>query len=86
MDIPVMLAWATALLDWGLNEPDDLLCPALWLCGSENEGTVASMKAYEEKTAVPPNVQIQIIDGLNHVQEFEEIDRVFPTMLAFTKS
>ena len=53
MDVPVSLAWLTAMLDWGLNEPDDLLCPALWLSGSENElGTVASMKAYEEKTAV----------------------------------
>lgn len=85
MDVPVTLAWLTAMLDWGLNEPDDLLCPTLWLSGSENEGTVTSMKAYE-KTAVPPNVQMQIVDGLNHVQEFEEIDRVFPTMLAFTKS
>jgi pimeloyl-ACP methyl ester carboxylesterase len=86
MDVPVTLAWLTAMLDWGLNEPDDLLCPVLWLSGSENEGTVASMKAYEEKTVVPANVQIQIIDGLNHVQEFEEIDHVFPAMLAFTKS
>lgn len=87
MDVPVLLAWLTAMLDWGLNEPDDLRCPVLWLSGSENElGTVASMKAYEEKTAVPPNVQMQIIDGLNHPQEFEEINRVFPAMLAFTKS
>lgn len=86
MDVPVTLAWLTAMLDWGLNEPDDLLCPVLWLSGSENEGTVASMKAYEEETAVPPHVQIQIIDDLNHVQEFEEIDRVLPMMLAFTKS
>lgn len=82
MDVPVTLAWLTAMLDWGLNEPDDLLCPALWLSGSENEGTVASMKAYEETA----DVQMQIIDGLTHVQEFEEIDRVFPIMLAFTKS
>jgi pimeloyl-ACP methyl ester carboxylesterase len=87
MDVPVTLAWLTAMLDWGLNEPNDLRCPVLWLSGSENElGTVASMKAYEEKTAVPPNVQMQVIDGLNHPQEFEEINRVFPTMLAFTKS
>ncbi|MCP4417521.1 MAG: alpha/beta hydrolase [Chloroflexi bacterium] len=30
-------------------------------------------------------VQIEIIEGLNHIQELEEIDRVFPTMLTFTK-
>lgn len=85
MDVPVSLAWLTAMLDGGLNEPGDLQCPVLWLSGSENEGTVASMRAYGE-TAVPTNLQMQIIDGLTHVQEFEEIDRVLPGMLAFTKS
>ncbi len=84
MDVPVTLAWLTAMLDWGLNEPDDLRCPALWLSGSENEATIASMKAYGE-TAVLPKIQIKIIDGLNHVQEFEEIDHVFPIMLDFTQ-
>ena len=85
MDVPVTLAWLTAMLDWGANWPDDLRSPVMWLSGSENESTIASMNAYRE-TAVPPNLQIEIIDGLTHVQEFEEIDRVFPTMLAFTKS
>ncbi len=85
MDVPVTLAWLTAMLDWGMNEPQDLLCPALWLSGSENEGTIASMETYAE-TAVTPNIQIEVIQGLTHVQEFEEIDRVFPTMLAFTNS
>ena len=85
MDVPVTLAWLSAMLDWGANEPRDLLCPLLWISGSENEGTIASMEAYAD-TAVPPQVQTAVFDGLNHVQEFAEIDRVFPTMLTFTKS
>lgn len=84
MDVPVMLAWLTAMLDWGINEPDDLLCPALWLSGSENESTMASIQTYEE-TAVKSGVQIEVADGLTHIQEFEEIDRVFPILMAFTK-
>lgn len=85
MDVPVTLAWLTAMLDWGMNEPSDLLCPLLWISGSGNEGTVASMKAYAD-TAVPPQVQTVIFDGLTHIQEFEEIDRAFPKMLTFTQS
>lgn len=83
MELPVLLAWLTAMLDWGMNEPEDLLCPALWLSGSKNEGTMTSIQAYEE-TAVKSGVQIEVVDGLTHIQEFEEIDRVLPIMLAFT--
>ncbi|WP_420642044.1 alpha/beta fold hydrolase [Candidatus Leptofilum sp.] len=85
MDVPVTLAWLTAMLDWEINEPQDLLCPALWLSGSGNESTVASIKKYRE-TAVQSSVQIEIVPGLTHIQEFEEIDRVFPIMLEFVKS
>ena len=31
-------------------------------------------------------VQAHIVEGLNHEQVFEEIDRVFPILLAFTRS
>jgi hypothetical protein len=31
-------------------------------------------------------VQVHTIEGLDHEQAFAEIDRVFPTMLAFTES
>lgn len=85
MDVPVTLAWLTAMLDWGNNEPNDLLCPMLWLAGSKNENTIASIQEYESKLRETA-VQIHVVDGLNHVQEFEEIDTVFPAMLAFTKS
>lgn len=85
MDVPVTLAWLTAMLNWGMNEPADLFCPALWLSGSENEGTIASMEVYGE-TAVKSGIQIEVIEGLTHVQEFEKIDHVFPTMLTFTKT
>ena len=31
-------------------------------------------------------VQVQIVEGLDHDQAFDEIDRVFPITLAFTES
>ncbi len=85
MNVPVVLAWLTAMLDWGINEPQDLRCPTLWLTGSGNESTVASMKDYEGMIK-ETNVQIHIVDGIDHVQEFEKIDLVFPAMLSFTMS
>jgi len=85
LNVPVTLAWLTAMLDWGQNEPGDLSCPTLWLAGSENESTIASMKAYEA-VLNDTNVRAFVVAGLTHPQEFEEIELVLPTMLAFTKN
>jgi pimeloyl-ACP methyl ester carboxylesterase len=85
LNVPATLAWLTAMLDWGDNEPADLPCPTLWLSGSENESTMDSIKVYEselEKT----NVIAHIVEGIDHAGEFEQIDLVFPIMKAFTIS
>jgi pimeloyl-ACP methyl ester carboxylesterase len=85
MNVPVTLAWLTAMLDWGKNEPSDLRCPTLWLAGSKNNNTIASIQEYKAVLQETP-VQVHVVAGLDHVREFEEIDLVFPPMLAFTKS
>lgn len=84
MNIPVTLTWLLAMLDWGDNEPADLRCPTLWLSGSENENAIASMKEYEDRLE-GTGVKVHIVEGIDHVGEFEEIDLVFPTMMDFTK-
>jgi pimeloyl-ACP methyl ester carboxylesterase len=81
--LPVALAWMTAMLDWGAVEPADLPCPTLWLVGSENAAAMASVAAYAGALA-GTMVQTHIVEGLNHPQEFSEIDRVLPVLLAFT--
>lgn len=83
LDVPITLAWLTAMLDWGHNAPGDLRCPTLWLSGSKNEATIASMAEFREDIQ-DTQVQIHTFDGLTHIQEFDEIEQVFPTMLAFT--
>jgi len=84
-DIPVALAWLTAMLDWTAIEPADLRCPTLWLVGSENENAISSTRHYEA-ALTESNVQFCIVDGLNHMQEFTNIDRVLPVMLSFIQS
>jgi pimeloyl-ACP methyl ester carboxylesterase len=84
-NVPVMLAWVGAMLDWPAIEPADFRCPTLWLVGSEDRHAMASVKEYEESLK-GSRVQVHIVQGLDHEQVFAEIDRVFPTMLAFTQS
>lgn len=83
-EIPVDLAWLSAILDWQAIEPTDLPCPTLWLAGSKNENAMASIREYDGSLKAS-NVQVEIIDGLNHPEEFSKIDRVLPVMLAFTQ-
>lgn len=85
IDVPVMLAWLTAMLDWGSVEPIELPCPTLWLSGSENEGTIASIKAYADQLPAA-NVQVKIVEGLDHIGELEELDVVFPKILTFIEN
>jgi pimeloyl-ACP methyl ester carboxylesterase len=85
LNVPVMLAWVRAMLDWPPIEPADFGCPTLWLVGSEDRHTMVSLQEYGASLQ-GSRVQAQIVQGLDHEQVFDEIDRVFPAMLAFTRS
>jgi pimeloyl-ACP methyl ester carboxylesterase len=84
-NVPVMLAWGRAMLDWPAVEPADFHCPTLWLIGSEDQPVIDNFKEYETSLA-ESRIQAQILEGLNHEQVFDEIDRVLPILLAFTRS
>ena len=76
------LAWLSAILEWTTLAPSDLRSPMLWLIGSENKGAMASLSEYQE--SLPKSVQVNVIEGLTHEQEFTEIDKVLPALLEFT--
>lgn len=83
--VPVVLAWSSAMLEWGIVRPGDLRCPTLWLFGTENPSALDSYK--ECQSALKGSkVQVHMIEGMTHIQEFTEIDQVFPVLLAFTKA
>lgn len=84
-NIPVILAWGQAMLDWPSIEPADFQCPTLWLVGSKDQQAMDSASEYEHSLK-RSNVQLHIVEGLDHLQVFENIDKVLPTMLAFTQS
>lgn len=84
-NVPVMMAWGRAMLDWPVIEPADFRCPTLWLVGSEDRGAMTSVTEYGQLLK-GSRVQLHIVEGLNHEQVFDEIDKVFATLLAFTLS
>lgn len=85
LNVPVMLGWVGAMLDWPNIEPADFRCPMLWLVGSKDPHAMASVKEYKGALA-GSRVHLHIVNGLDHEQVFDDIDGVFPIMLAFTKA
>ena len=84
-NVPAMMAWGRAMLNWPAVQPADFRCPVLWLVGSEDRFAMITVREYEP--ALPgSSVQLHIVDGLNHGQVFDEINTVFPTLLAFTQA
>lgn len=77
------LIWLSAMLAWRSIEPSEMLCPTLWVVGSKNEGAMASVADYGDRLH-STKVQVEILDGLNHSQEFLEIERTLPILIRFT--
>ena len=83
--VPAVLAFSSAMLDWGVVTPTDLRCPTLWLFGSENKNAMDSFKEYKESLQ-GSRVQVHVIEGFTHPQEFDRIEQVLPVVLAFIRS
>ena len=83
-NMPLIVAQASSMLDWGSIEPGDVRCPTLWLAGSRNDSAMAGIREYETMLK-GTNVQVQVVEGLDHMQELTSIDTVLPVMLAFTQ-
>jgi pimeloyl-ACP methyl ester carboxylesterase len=81
--IPVTLAWVTAMLDWPAIEPADLRCPTLWIAGAYDEHAMDSILKREESLK-DSMVQVHVVDGLDHNQLSDTIDKVLPIMVEFT--
>lgn len=85
LNVRAMLGWVRAMLDWPTVEPVDFRCPTLWIFGSEDRHAMDSLKAYEESLK-GSKMQVHVVEGLNHEQTFDEIDRVFPVIVAFIQA
>jgi pimeloyl-ACP methyl ester carboxylesterase len=82
--MPTRPPFISAMLTYPPVEPADMKCPTLWIVGTRNEGAFKSVEQYRGALAGTP-VTLQVVDGLDHPQEFDQIDRVFEIERNFTK-
>ena len=80
--IPALAACFQAMRDWPGVEPSEVACPALLLTGTKNRPTLDWVEA-NRGALEAAGVQIEVVEGLVHDQEFTKIDCVFPVVSAF---
>jgi pimeloyl-ACP methyl ester carboxylesterase len=83
-NVSAMMAWGQAMLNWSAVEPSHFHCPVLWLVGSEDQVAMTTVREFQQFLP-DTKVKLHIIEGLDHGQVFNEIDKVFATMLAFSQ-
>lgn len=83
--VHAMVALFSEMFNWPVVEPGTIRCPTMLLIGSANAPVMAWLEDNRQALEVDA-VQLALVDGLDHFQEFTEIDEVFPVVSAFFKS
>ena len=82
--IPALVACLQAMRDWPSIDPGEVRCPSLLLAGTRNT-VVMTWIASHRRALDTASVQVEIVDGLDHPQEFTRIDQVYPLVTPFLK-
>lgn len=82
LNVPVVMAWGQAMLEWDRVEPEDFLCPTLWLVGDQDQAPLESYQAYQEDLP-GTKVQARLLSGLDHPGTLTEINLTLPLIRDF---
>jgi pimeloyl-ACP methyl ester carboxylesterase len=82
--IPVWVACFQAMRNWPRIDPEAVKCPAMLLAGTRNKGTLRWVES-NRQALERANIQVEIVDGLNHPQEFSQVEQVYPLVATFLK-
>jgi len=80
--IPVWVACFQAMCGWLNIDANEIKRPALLLAGSKNKNVMDWLE--EDRSSIArTKVHVEIVDGINHQQEFSQIERLYPIVYSF---
>ncbi len=80
--IPAWVACFQAMRGWPDVGASEIPCPKLLVAGTRNKSVTDWLEG-KEQSLQQAGVQVALLEGLNHQQEFSQIERVFPTVRSF---
>jgi pimeloyl-ACP methyl ester carboxylesterase len=81
-DLDVVIAYYPAMARWPAVEPEAIRCPALFYAGSKNALGAGALASYGDRLR-KSGASIEILEGLDHMGEFNSVDRSLPLGAAF---
>ena len=85
VDTLFMKNFGRALAAYPPIKPADLLCPALMVAGTANQPAASKLKEQENEMC-DAGVAFRFFEGLDHIQEFTEVDTILPECLSFLRN
>ena len=80
--IPVWTTCFQAMREWPSISAREMRCPTMLLVGTKNNNVIRYVDDHRADLE-EAGVQLEIIDGLNHQQEFSQITKVLPPVREF---
>ena len=80
--MPVWVACFQAMRSWPDISPREMKCPTLLLTGSKNKSAMQWIDSNRDLLE-HAGVRTEVIAGLNHPQEFSQVESVFPQVYSF---
>lgn len=80
--IPALVACFQAMRRWPSIEPEEMRCPTMLLLGTKNKAAMGWVQGNQEALQ-QAQVQVEVVEGLDHPQELSHVERVFPAVRAF---
>ncbi len=82
--VEVWLPTYQAMRNWPSVAAGDLRCPALVYVGTKNASAYPLLLA-DEAAIKEAGIQLLVLDGLTHLQEFNKVDAVLPVVIDFLR-
>jgi len=77
------LAFWQMLSSWPVIEARQACCPVLLYAGSRDQASLLDWIREQRTDLEQSGISVQVFEGLTHLQELTEIERVLPPVLAF---
>ncbi len=79
----VWVACFQAMRGWPATRAADILCPSLLVCGTKSHTRAADWAQANKEALERTCARVEVVEGLSHLQEFSDVDRVFPVVREF---
>lgn len=83
--LPSWIHILAQMANWEVVNPGEIKCPLLIVVGSGDSDTIKQTEMYLNEIKLEEKIELEIIYGLSHVEQFTAVDKVWPRVYRFLR-